>query len=130
MSGARWVQESLLDRNRTTDARVFVVWFKMYPGDEKSRWPRQLLNDDRIVHRWDEPKNAGKWFLQRLSDLKPQRGAGRFPQNPEALWDSYLLFDRQGVWTDLPSGLVSWGYTVMATRNRLEEDYWHAVSRQ
>ena len=56
---------------------MFVVWFKMYPGDEKSRWPRQLLNDDRVVHRWDEPKNAGKWFLQRLSDLKPQRGASK-----------------------------------------------------
>ena len=75
---------------------------------------------------WPEPvrKNAGKWFLQRLSNLKPQRGAGPFPQNPEALWDSYLLFDREGTWTDTPNGLVSWGFTVMGTRNRLEEDYW------
>ena len=122
------MQDTLLSRNRGADVRLFVVWFKMYPGDEKSRWPRELLDDTRVAHRWDEPKHAGKWFLEHLSNLRPARGAGPFPQRVDALWDSYLLFDRDAVWTSTPNGLVSWGFTVMGTRNRLEEDYWYEVS--
>jgi hypothetical protein len=107
---------------------VFVVWFRMYPGDAESRWPREILVDRRVVQRWDEPKTAGRWFLERLGALRPSRGGdGVFPQQVDALWDSYLLFDRDGAWKDTPSGLVSWGYTVMRTRAKLLDDFRVAV---
>lgn len=102
----------------------------MYPGDAESKWPRQLLTDRRVEHRWDDEKAAGRWFLTRLTALRPSRGGdGRFPQRVDALWDSYLLFDRQAVWNDMPTGLLSWGYTVMRTRDQLLNDFQVASRR-
>jgi hypothetical protein len=103
----------------------------MYPGDEESRWPRAILVDRRVVQTWDEPKTAGRWFMGHLSDLRPSRGGdGRFPQRDDALWDSYLLFDREGTWSSTPSGLLSWGFTVMRTRQKLAEDLGYALDRR
>jgi hypothetical protein len=108
--------------------RVFVVWFRMYPGDEESRSPRDILSDRRVIQMWDEPKAAGRWFMTHLSDLKPSRGGdGKFPQRDDALWDSYLLFDRKATWNTTPSDILSWGFTVMRTRTKLAEDLQWAV---
>jgi hypothetical protein len=110
--------------------RVFVVWFRMYPGDEESRWPREILLDRRVIQTWDEPKAAGRWFMSHLSGLQPSRGGdGRFPQRDDALWDSYLLFDRDAAWNSTPTGLLSWGFTVMRTRQKLAEDLQYALDR-
>ena len=125
------MQNDLLGKNPQAYVRVFVVWFRMYPGDEESRWPRGILLDRRIVQTWDEPKAAGRWFMSRLSDLRPSRGGdGRFPQRDDALWDSYLLFDRAATWDSAPSGVVSWGYTVMRTRQKLAADLPYALNRR
>ena len=131
MAGARWAQNDLLAKNPNADVRVFVVWFRMYPGDAESKWPREILIDRRVEQRWDEPKTAGRWFLTHLSDLRPSRGGARaFPQPAEALWDSYLLFDRGATWTNTPSGVLSWGSTVIRTRDKLVEDFRYAVARR
>jgi hypothetical protein len=101
----------------------------MYPGDEESKWPREIFTDKRVTQRWDEPKAAGRWFMERLRDLRPSRGGdGMFPQRVDALWDSYLLFDRNGAWTTAPNGLLSWGYTVMRTRDKLAADFRYATA--
>jgi len=129
VAGARWAQSELLDRNPKADIRVFTIWFRMYPGDAESKWPRQLLTDARVEHRWDEPKAAGRWFLTRLTSLRPSRGGdGLFPQRADALWDCYLLFDRNAVWNDTPSGVLSWGYTVVRTREQLLKDFQFAIA--
>jgi hypothetical protein len=131
VAGARWAQEELLAKNPQADVRVFVIWFRMYPGDAESKWPRELLTDRRVEHRWDEPKAAGRWFLTNLGALRPSRGGdGVFPQQADALWDTYLLFGRDGTWTDAPNGLLSWGYTVMRTRPQLLKDFQFVVARR
>lgn len=108
---------------------MFVVWFKMYPGDAESRWPREVLFDPRVEHRWDEPKSAGRWFLEHLGELKPTRGGdGVFPQRVDAMWDTYMLFDRDAKWETRPSSIVSWGYTVMRTRDQLKKDFEWVMS--
>jgi hypothetical protein len=110
---------------------VFVVWFRMYPGDAESRWPHEILLDRRVFQAWDEPKAAGRWFMSHLADLRPSRGGdGRFPQRDDALWDSYLLFDREATWNSTPSGVLSWGFTVMRTRQKLAEDLQYALNRR
>ena len=66
--------------------QLFVIWFRMYPGDAQSRWPGELLTDRGVEHRWDEPKAAGRWFLANLQPLRPSRGDdGIFPQRVDAL---------------------------------------------
>ena len=130
MAGARWAQRDLLETHPDADVRVFVIWFRMYPGDAYSKWPGGLLTDARVEHRWDEPKAAGRWFLTNLESLRPSRGGdGVFPQRVDALWDSYLLFDRNAVWNDIPNGLLSWGYTVMRTRPQLDSDFQFATRK-
>jgi hypothetical protein len=101
----------------------------MYPGDAESRWPREILLDRRVVQTWDEPKAAGRWFMTHLADLKPSRGGdGRFPQQVDALWDSYLLFDRDAAWNGTPGGVLSWGFPVMRTKDKLAADLQYALA--
>jgi hypothetical protein len=132
VAGARWAQNELLAKHPNADVRMFAIWFRMYPGDEESRWPGELLTDSRVEHRWDEPKAAGRWFLTNLKALKPSRGGdGQFPQRSDALWDSYLLFSRNATWTDTaPTGLLSWGYTILRTKAQLESDFKFAIATQ
>jgi hypothetical protein len=127
VAAARWAQRDLLAANAKADVRVFAVWFRMYPGDAESRWPAGLLTDSRVEHRWDEPKAAGRWFMENLRMLKPSRGGGRFPQRVDAMWDCYILFDRNATWKDVPSGILSWGYPIMKTRTQLQQDLEFAV---
>jgi hypothetical protein len=102
---------------------VFVIWFRMLDEDEAGRLPRQVFTDTRVEQRWDEPKAAGAWFLEHLRDLHPARPvSGTFPQRVDAMWDTWMLFDRGAAWTDVPGGLVSWGYTIMQTREQFAED--------
>src|SRR5437773_9967098 len=95
----------------------------MYPGDAESKWPRELLTDRRVEHRWDEPKAAGRWFLTNLQSLHPSRGGdGVFPQRVDAPSDSSLLFDRRATRSDTPNCLLRSGYTLPRTRPPLLED--------
>lgn len=95
----------------------------MYERDEESRWPKTLFTDKRIEQRWDEPKAAGRWFLDNLHDMHPAHNvAGKFPQRVDAMWDTWMLFDRKATWKDRPDGLLSWGYPIMPTRGQLLED--------
>ena len=109
--------------------QLFVIWFRMYPGDAESKWPGELLTDRRVEHRWDEPKAAGRWFLANLQSLRPSRGGdGVFPQRVDALWDSYLLFGREATWNDMPNDVLSWGYPVMRTRTQLLKDFQFSIT--
>jgi hypothetical protein len=113
-----------LRKNPLIDGRVFVIWFRMLEGDEQGRWPRQVFSDPRVTQRWDEPKLTGVWFLEHLKDLKPAHDvAGKFPQDVDAMWDTWMLFDRGAQWTDVPRGLLSWGYPIIKTNAQLAADF-------
>ena len=103
---------------------MFVVWFRMLEDDELGRWPRQIFTDRRVEQRWDAQKTAGKWFLDNLRDMRPAHAvAGTFPQRVDAMWDTWMLFDRGGTWKgNTPDGLLSWGYTIMKTRQQFQDD--------
>lgn len=95
----------------------------MLDDDAEGRWPRTIFTDKRVEQRWDEPKAAGVWFLDKLSALRPAHPvSGTFPQRVDAMWDTWILFDRRAEWTDMPGGLLSWGYTIMKTRGQLQEE--------
>ena len=56
------MQNELLAKYAKANLRAYVIWFNMYPGDERSKWPPNLLTDVRVIHRWDEPKAVGLWY--------------------------------------------------------------------
>ena len=95
----------------------------MYPGDARAKWPAEALTDARVAHRWDGSNTAGRFFLQHLRELGPRVAGGAYRSDADALWDAYLLFDAKSRWTGtMPDGLVSWGSTVMQSRDRLAHD--------
>lgn len=112
------------------DIRVLAIWFRMLDTDTRSSWEAAALPDRRIQHRWDDPKEAGQWFLHNLGTLHPTSGGdGKFPQQVDAMWDTYMLFDRDARWTTQPTSIVSWGYTVMRTKEQLLKDFVSVTER-
>lgn len=109
VAGARWVQNNLLEENPDADLRVYAVWFNMYPGDHRSQWPRELLDDPRVIHFWDEGKLLGRFYARQLGV-------------EGILWDAYVLYDGKATWADTPSAHVGWGRTVIGARRKLERE--------
>ncbi len=108
------MQNELLAKHPDAELAVYAFWFDMLDSDSRSRWPKDLLTDRRVTHFWDEKKVVGRWFASH-----PDYG-GLY--GGPVLWDAYLLYDRNARWEKAPSDLVSWGFTIVRTRERLEKD--------
>ena len=119
--------QELLAKRREASLRVYVVWYAMYPGAARDKWRRDLLPDPRAVHWWDEQRAVGREMLTILQPYANVRAAGSREFDGDILWDAYLLFDHTARWDKSPGGLVSWGYTVMATRQPLQDDLFRLL---
>ncbi len=106
------MQNELLAKHPDRELAVYAIWFNMVGSDDRSRWPAGLLTDRRVTHFWDEEKVVGRWFA-----TQPEYG-GLY--GGPVLWDAYLLYDRNARWEKAPSDLVSWGFTIVRTRERLQ----------
>jgi hypothetical protein len=107
------VQKELLEKNPEADIRVLAVWFDMLSSDDRARWPKELLSDRRVIHFWDGEKNLGRFYLPRHN----------VPHYDEALWDTYILYPADAVWEKEPPAPVSWGNTIVRTREQLGRDF-------
>jgi hypothetical protein len=125
------VQQTLLDANADASLRVYAIWFNMYPGDARDRWRSSLLPDARAVHFWDEAQSAGRLFAGVLPRLAAQRAAGSIDLEGDVLWDAYLLFGRDARWEtdEAPPDVVSWGSTILLTRETFRHDLLNALAR-
>ena len=102
----------------------------MYPNDARTQWPAALLTDARFSQRWDESKAVGRFFYRHAGVLQPRAGATKLRTDVDTMWDAYLLFDADAAWTEaMPAGLISWGSTIMNTRERLAADLRRADDR-
>lgn len=122
VAGTRWVQNELLTTYPNADLRIYAIWFDMFPGDAKSKWPASLLTDARATHLWDEGKLVGRWYGERTATMRPRLSPGS-SWNGQILWDSYLLYGPDATWTDAPSGLIQWGRTIVVGRETLRQDF-------
>lgn len=116
------MQNELLNRYPDANLRVYAVWFDMYPGDARSKWPASLLTDERVTHLWDEGKLVGRWYGERATTMRSRLSAGS-AWNGQILWDSYLLYAGDAQWTDAPTNLIQWGRTIVAGREALQQDF-------
>lgn len=121
MAGARWVQNELLAKNPSAKLRVYAIWFNMYRGDERSKWPSDLLTDPRVVHFWDEQKVVGTWYGKHADYLDLSQG--------NVLWDAFLLYGADSRWDDKPSHLMSAGRTIVAKREDLRKGLQTLLSK-
>lgn len=106
------MQKEILEKHPKADVAVYAVWFSMFPGDSRSHWPSGLLTDPRVEHFWDEGKLAGRWYGSHVTQ----------PGSEHVEWDAYFLYGPKAPWQEKPEGMVSWGRTVVASRERLRED--------
>ncbi len=129
------MQQTLLDPNLNAPLRVYAVWFNMYPGDARERWRAALLTDARVRHYWDEQRSVGRRYLQTLARLWPVRGAETVVPQADALWDAYLLYPPDARWDEELPDVVSWGSTILRTKETLDLDIqrtlkpWRAKGR-
>lgn len=119
MAGARWVQKEILDAHPGVKVRVYAISFRMLPSDRVAEWlvdPYDLLSDPRVDHFWDEDRVIGRWYAGREDERS--EGSG-----DRVEWDAYFLYDPDATWDDSPPEPVSWGRTIVQTREKLRRDF-------
>jgi hypothetical protein len=123
------VQRALLDDDVNAAVRVYAIWFNAYPGDARNRWRPDLLSDSRVVHFWDEGRSVGRLYFKTLPHIAGRRA--RQSQDPEGgvLWDAYLLYRSDARWDNQPPDVVSWGSTILLTRDTLSRDLFGLLAR-
>lgn len=116
------MQTELLAKYPKADLRVYAIWFNMFPGDARSKWPPSLLTDRRVIHRWDEGKLVGMWYGGHTNEIRMQLSPGS-SWNGDILWDAYLFYGADAKWDDVPTSLIHWGRTIVAGRETLRLDF-------
>jgi hypothetical protein len=105
------VQRELLEKNPSAKLRIYAIWFNMFPGDDRSKWPQSLLTDSRVVHFWDEQKVVGAWYGKHPDYLNSDK----------ALWDAFILYGAESRWNDSPSHRLTMGWTIVRKREELRQ---------
>ncbi len=119
MTAARWAERDLLEHLSTAGIRVYAIWFAMYPGDARSKWPGTLLTDTRVIHFWDEERITGTRYLSYLPPLVELRAAGTLQPTADALWDAFFVYPSGATWRDPVPLPALWGYPIMVTHDEL-----------
>jgi len=99
----------LLEKSPAADLRVYAVWYNMLLLDARAGWPGELLTDSRVAHFWDNDKILGQTYAKQVDF-------------PGVLWAAFFLYGPEASWDDSPPKSVSWGSTIMRTRERLKTD--------
>ena len=115
------MQEELLNAHKDQNLKIYAVWFSMYPGDLRERWPSAALPDRRVLHYWDEEKEVGEWYAARMGEMREQLAPDSKGVEPPILWDAYLVYGPEARWDDAPTGLRRWGRTVLHTKEALRQ---------
>ena len=111
----------MLNAHKDQNLKIYAVWFSMYPGDLRERWPAAALPDRRVLHYWDEEKEVGEWYAHRMHTMRDQLAPDSKGVEPPILWDAYLVYGPDARWDDAPTGLLRWGRTVLHTKEALRE---------
>jgi hypothetical protein len=129
VNGARWVQQELLESNPSSPLSVYAVWYNMFPGDSRAKWRADLLTDTRVSHFWDERRAVGNLYFQDLPRMWERRAAETVLPQDLVLWDAYLLYSPDAAWGEQLPETVSWGATILRTRDQLKRDLAEMLKR-
>ncbi|MGH9461001.1 MAG: hypothetical protein ACRD1X_07260 [Vicinamibacteria bacterium] len=91
----------------------------MLPSDLIAKWmvePDDLLSDSRALHYWDEGKLVGRYYEERVTQLGDQ-------DDERIEWDAYFLYGPDATWEEELPEQISWGRTIVDSRERLLRDF-------
>ena len=101
------MQEEILETFPEDELSVFAIWLPMLAGDRRSAWDPDLMPDPRVRHYWDENRVLGRYFADKGASFGG------------VAWDIYFLYGPDASWTDVPEPLISSGFTVIGSKDRL-----------
>jgi hypothetical protein len=119
----------LADPQLDPQLRVYAIWFNMYPGDSRQRWPNALLTDARVRHYWDSERTIGQLYLQLLPAMWPKRSPDVTVPEADALWDAYMLYRPEAEWAGQHPDVVAWGYPILRTSETLVQELQRIARR-
>jgi hypothetical protein len=111
----------MLGERKDQDLKVYAVWFVMYPGDSRERWPAEALPDRRVLHYWDDVEAVGRWYADRMDGMMDLLAPDSKGVEPPVLWDAYLVYGPEAQWNDVPTGLRRWGRTILHRKEYLKQ---------
>ena len=91
----------------------------MLASDRIAKWivePDDLLSDPRAMHYWDKGKVVGRYYEERVTQLGD-------PGDERIEWDAYFLYGPDVTWGEEPPAQISWGRTIVDSRDRLLQDF-------
>jgi len=94
------------------DVSALLVWLPMYPRFAEGRALPNAVEEyanTAFTQCWDDTGELGKEFKRKII---PDFGQ-------EVAWDVYVLFDEEARWATAEKHLVSWGFPVIDTAERL-----------
>ena len=112
----------MLEKYPKANLRVYAVWFNMYPGDARAKWPAGILMDSRVAHYWDQERVLGITFLSNLPAMLERRAEATMQPTADAMWDAFYVYGRGDQWHDPLPLPTAWGYPIMVTRDRLARE--------
>ena len=96
MCGAVALETEWLEKDAGKDIAVYVVWSPQLGAEEKHvASATSLVPDARARHYWDGEELVGKAY-------QPVLGL------PAPAWDTWMLFDRNAMWTDDRPPVPAW----------------------
>jgi len=94
-AGASWVQDNILQSHPRTDVAVFVVWFPVLAGDDRSAWDPSVLPDPRVTDFWDGDGIVSSWYQNNVVHTSG------------IVWDAYFLYGPRARWRATPGRALS-----------------------
>ena len=91
----------------------------MLASDRVAQWlvePDDLLSDSRSLHYWDNAKIVGRYYEEHVTQLGE-------PGDDRVEWDAYFLYGPEARWDETPPQHISWGRTIVDSRDRLLQDF-------
>ena len=104
------MQDEILAAYPEADLSVYAIWLPILAGDRRSAWDPDLMPDPRVKHFWDGDREVGLWFAENHEGV------------PGIAWDIYFLYGPDAHWEGVPEPLVSSGFTVIGSKDRLYGD--------
>jgi hypothetical protein len=98
------VRENILDKEQSSDLRVYAVWLNQRSTDGRDEIDESILADQRVTQYWDGEGITGTYFAE--TDLGELGYAG-------FVYDVYYVFAGDATWANEPTPLAASGSPVL-----------------
>ncbi len=109
------MRDEILEAFPNADLRVSIVWIPMLFADSEAaaEFAASSLTDPRVRQFYDAEKLVGRIVAMSLG-------------HDGTAWDTYLFYDRETVWTDLPPRPLRW---LAQAGNQVRVSAWNDPTR-